>query len=99
MNRQEEYNERVAICEIDGGLSSREAHRVAVDQMRDATQGDCPEAWTRLSRRWHALATEVYGRRKLEKVRDAIKQKHSAESFTHLTLGEIQDSIDKLEAK
>ena len=97
MSRQPEYDERVAICLVDGGLSDGRAHRIAVEQMPEAGKSDCPDAWLRLNKWWHTAATSRYGRAKLEGVRDAIKTKHSVDSFTELTLGQIQDSIDVLE--
>ena len=52
---QDEYDERVAIAVVDGGVHEREAHRMAVEQCCFATKEQCPDAWGRLNRWWHGL--------------------------------------------
>ena len=99
MSKREEFDERMAICIHDGGLTEHEARRIAIDQMSDATKGDLPDEWKRLNGHWHALATEVYGREKMEVARRKLKEKHGVDSFTGLTIGQIRESIDRIKSK
>ena len=97
--KQQEFDERVAICTVDGGMSDREAFAVAVGQMPDATRQECPRAWKRLNRQWRAVVSDVYGQDKMQIAHDSLKKKYGVDSFKGLTLGQIMASIEKLEAK
>ena len=99
MSRREEFDERMAICIHDGGLTEHEARRIAIDQMSDATRDELPDEWKRLNSRWHALATEIYGREKMQIARKKLKEKHDVDSFTELTVGQIRESIDRVKTK
>ena len=99
MSRREEFDERMAICIHDGGLTEHEARRIAIDQMSDATKDDLPGEWKRLNGRWHGLATEIYGREKMQIARKKLKEKHDVDSFTELTVGQIRESIERINSK
>ena len=99
MSKREEFDERMAICIHDGGLTEHEARRIAIDQMSDATRDELPDQWKRLNSRWHALATETYGREKMQIARKKLKEKHDVDSFTELTVGQIRESIERIENK
>ena len=99
MSRREEFDERMAICIHDGGLTEHEARRIAIDQMSDATRDELPGEWKQLNSRWHALATETYGRQKMQIARKMLKERHDVDSFTELTVGQIRESIDRVKTK
>ena len=97
--KQQEFDERVAICTVDGGMSKREAFRIAVEQMPGATRQECPRTWKQFNRQWRAVVADVYGQDKMQIAHDSLKKKHGVGSFKGLTLGQILASIEKLEAK
>lgn len=100
-----EYEERAAVMEYHGGLS-RDLAQTLADQCvarpdRDPwealTQRTGGEHWERVSRRWHAIARDKYGDR-ASKAHDALKAKHDVDSFTDLTIGQMEASIARMNA-
>ncbi len=92
----EEYEERAAIAEYDGGMSREEAEAFAEHQMQQCTHLEAPDTWQHMNRRWRAVVAKKFGQKKMKIAHKKLKEKHNVESFKDLTIGQIEASIDRM---
>lgn len=92
----EEYEERAAIAQYDGGMSREEAEAFAEYLMQDRTYSEAPDTWQHMNRRWRAVVAKKFGQKKMKIAHRKLKEKHDVESFKDLTIGQIEASIDRI---